>query len=83
MITDGLKGIEDSISEHFPRIPLQLCVVHLERNIQKYIKPKDKAALVQDFKQVFRTGESFYTKKRSSKRMGGIYRKMGKVLPQY
>lgn len=81
VITDGLKGIEDAISEHFPGTPLQLCVVHLERNIQKYIKPKDKAAVVQDFKQVFRTGDSSYTKKEALKEWEAFTEKWGKYYP--
>lgn len=81
VITDGLKGIEDAISEHFPGTPLQLCVVHLERNVVKYIKPKDKAAVVQDFKQVFRTGDSSYTKRKALKEWEIFTEKWGKHYP--
>ncbi len=53
VVCDGLQGIENSIASSFPKAEVQLCVVHLQRNVLKYAKPKDKAEIVADFKEVF------------------------------
>ncbi len=57
VISDGLSSIEDSIWKQFPGTEIQLCTIHLQRNIQKRIKPKDKSEVAKDFKDVFRTGD--------------------------
>jgi putative transposase len=56
VVCDGLTGIENAISATFSRAQIQLCVVHLERNVLKHIKPKDKSDVGADLKEVFETG---------------------------
>lgn len=53
VVCDGLQGIENSIASVYSMAEIQLCTVHLQRNVQKYIKPKDKAEVASDFKEVF------------------------------
>jgi len=57
-ISDGLAFIEDAIAQHFHQVSHQLCVVHLERNVIKLIKKKDKPEVIDDLKDVFRTNDS-------------------------
>jgi len=58
VISDGLSSIEDAIAENFNNTSHQLCVVHLERNVLKHIKKRDKPLLIEDLKDVFRLNDS-------------------------
>lgn len=57
-VCDGLTGIEDAIAKNFPRSNVQLCVVHLERNVLKHVKSRDKEEIAADLKDVFQTSRS-------------------------
>ena len=54
-VSDGLNGIENAIASTFSSADMQLCVVHLERNILKHIKPKDKMEVGSELREVFQT----------------------------
>ena len=58
---DGLKGLEDVISEVFPGTKLQRCTTHLKRNILSDVRNGDKGDVAEDLRQVFRTGDRNYT----------------------
>ena len=58
VISDGLASIEEAVASQYGGVSHQLCVVHLERNILKNIKKRDKADVIEDFKDVFRTSDS-------------------------
>lgn len=53
VVTDGLTGIETVINKHFKEAEIQLCTVHLQRECQKYVKPKHKAEIASDLREVF------------------------------
>jgi transposase-like protein len=53
VVCDGLQGIDNSIVSEFSQAEVQLCTVHLQRNVQKYVKPKDKEEVAADYKEVF------------------------------
>lgn len=53
VVCDGLRGIENSIISQYSMAEIQLCAVHLQRNVQKYVRPKDKEQVASDFKEVF------------------------------
>jgi len=53
VVSDALTSIENSVTGVFPMASVQLCVVHLQRNVQKYVKPKEKEQVAIDFKEVF------------------------------
>jgi len=59
VISDGLTGIENAIWKIFPKANVQLCVVHLQRNVLKHIRPKDKSSVAADLKDVFRINDSY------------------------
>jgi len=57
-VCDGLTGIEDAIASCFSCSNVQLCVVHLERNVLRLIKPSDKEDIAHQLKDVFQIGRS-------------------------
>ena len=58
-IADGLSDLEDEIHRVFPGTYFQKCAVHKMRNILKKTRPKDKAAMAEDLKEIFNNfGES-------------------------
>jgi transposase-like protein len=52
VVCDGLTGIENVIAAVFPESDVQLCTVHLARNIQAKVKPVDKQLIATDLKVV-------------------------------
>ncbi len=52
-VCDGLTGIKNSISSAFPSADIQLCTVHLKRNILNKIKPIDKKEITTQLKHLF------------------------------
>ena len=54
VVSDGLSGIENSISYSFPEAKIQLCTVHLKRNIINKVKPRDKPEIANELKKIFR-----------------------------
>lgn len=50
---DGLKGFPEAINSIFPRVEVQLCVVHQIRNSLKYVSYKNKKEFANDMKLVY------------------------------
>ena len=67
-VSDGLNGIENSIWKYYKNADVQLCVVHLMRDILKHSKPKHKAQMSEDLKEVFRTDDRHDSKEKAQKR---------------
>ena len=78
VVSDGLSSIETSIWKYFPDADIQLCTIHLQRNVQKRIKPKDKAQVAEDFKEVFRTGDRNDDKAKGWERWVNFCQKWGR-----
>ena len=53
-VSDGLSGIDDAISESYPKARRQRCFVHLLRNICSKVRPSDKSSIDDDFMSVAR-----------------------------
>ncbi len=51
---DGLKGLPEAIESVFPKVTIQLCVVHMIRNSLKYIPYKRAKEFMKDLKLVYR-----------------------------
>jgi putative transposase len=58
VVCDGLQGIENVIAEIFPKATVQLCTVHLSRNIQSKVKPVDKQQIANELKEVLNPDNS-------------------------
>lgn len=52
VVCDGLSGIENTIQKVFPKSGIQLCTVHLTRNVLTKVKPKDKQEVAGELKEV-------------------------------
>lgn len=53
-ISDGLKGITDSMFSVYPDARHQTCLVHLARTIAHKVRVTDRAEICGDFKAVYR-----------------------------
>lgn len=53
-ISDGLKGISDSVFSVYPASSYQTCCVHLSRTIAHKVRVSDRAEICEDFKSVYR-----------------------------
>lgn len=53
-ISDGLKGMSDSIFAVYPKAQYQACCVHISRNIAHKVRVSDRAEICGDFKSVYR-----------------------------
>lgn len=54
-ITDGLKGMVDTISSTFPKAKYQTCLIHVARNISHKVRVEDRADICEDFKAIYRS----------------------------
>ncbi len=52
VVCDGLQGIENAVAEVFPMATVQLCTVHLTRNVLSKVKPSDKDQIAQELRDV-------------------------------
>ncbi|PRY71054.1 IS256 family transposase [Alkalibacterium olivapovliticus] len=52
-VTDGLKGMKDTIHHVFPRAAYQHCCVHVSRNIASKVRVADRKEICEDFKAVY------------------------------
>lgn len=50
---DGLKGFPEAIQSVFPKITIQLCIVHMIRNSLNYVPWKDRKKVAQDLKMIY------------------------------
>ena len=48
-VTDGLSGIDEAVSESYPRAKRQRCFVHLLRNICSKVRARDRSEVAEDF----------------------------------
>jgi len=53
-ICDGLKNLEETINEIYPRALTQLCIVHQTRSTLNKVRPKHKEAVASDLKTIYK-----------------------------
>ena len=53
-VTDGLSGIDEAVSESYPKAKRQRCFVHLLRNILSKVRAKDRPEAADDFAAIAR-----------------------------
>ena len=51
---DGLKGFPEAISTVYPRTEVQLCIVHMVRNSLAYVNWKERKAVAEDLRGIYR-----------------------------
>lgn len=52
IVSDGVTGIKDAINDEFPNAFYQRCVVHIVRNLTKYVGKKN-TEIIKDFKKIY------------------------------
>jgi len=50
---DNLTGFSEAIASIFPKVEIQLCIVHQVRNSLKYVASKDQKVFMKDLKKVY------------------------------
>ena len=78
VVADGLPYLEDSLAEVFPESDLQKCTTHLKRNMLNRVRHGDKMQLADDLREVFRTGDRYYTPEKGWKAWQELCAKWGK-----
>lgn len=56
-ISDGLVGLPDAVTDVFPKAQHQSCWTHLQRNVSRRVRAKDKAEITQAVKLHLSGGE--------------------------
>ncbi len=83
VVSDGLTGIENVVHRHFSMADLQLCTVHLQRECQKYVKPKHKAEVAEDLREVFSYDDRNDTMSAGIERWKSFCKKWKKLYPVF
>jgi len=58
IVSDNLKGLDNAIGKTFPKTPHQLCIVHLQRNLQAMVRTEDKKQLAANLREIFSPDDS-------------------------
>ena len=53
--TDNLTGMSDAINAIYPKTEHQLCIVHQIRNSLRYVSYKDRKAVINDLKPIYKS----------------------------
>jgi len=90
IISDGLSGLDKTISQEFTNTPHQKCIVHLHRILQGYVRSSDKKDLAADFREVLSPDDRNYTKEKAYDllmefgiKWGKKYKQLGKYIENF
>lgn len=50
---DGLTGFPEAIEAAFPKTQVQICMVHVVRNLLRFVSDKDRAEAQRDFRAIY------------------------------
>ena len=77
-ITDGLKGMKDTIHQIYPKAKYQHCCIHVSRNIAHKVRVKDRKEICDDFKAVYQAN----SKEEANTFLYGMIEKWKKNYPK-
>ncbi|BDP54075.1 hypothetical protein EfmJHP35_19990 [Enterococcus faecium] len=77
-ITDGLKGMKDTIHQIYPKAKYQHCCIHVSRNIAHKVRVKDRKEICDDFKAVYQAN----SKEEANTFLSGMIEKWKKNYPK-
>ena len=77
-ITDGLKGMKETIHQIYPKAKYQHCCVHVSRNIAHKVCVKDRKEICDDFKAVYQAS----SKEEANTFLGSMIEKWQKTYPK-
>ena len=75
-ITDGLKGMKDTIHQIYPKAKYQHCCIHVSRNIAHKVRVKDRKEICDDFKAVYQAN----SKEEANTFLSGMIEKLEEKL---
>lgn len=81
IVADGIQGLEDEIMKHYGGADFQKCVVHKMRNILSKTRPKDKAEMAEDLKEVFDNFDKDSTLKNAKIKVTSFVKKWEEKYP--
>ena len=82
-IFDGLTGLEDKVFEVFPKAMTQLCLVHQIRNTLNKVRPKDKAEIAAQLKNVYQSRTQAEAKEKLLKLQEKLKSKYPRLLTRW
>jgi transposase-like protein len=77
-ITDDLPGLEEAIKKIFPEADWQLCVLHAVRDALNKSRKKDRDALAEDLKKIYRAE----SQKEAEEALRSLRERWGTVYPK-
>jgi len=83
VVCDGLTGIENVIQKVFPKAIVQLCTVHLTRNVLAKVKPADKQAVADELKSVLNPDNASDTPQEGIRRFHTFIQRWIKKYPSF
>ena len=83
IIADGVKGLQDEVHTIFPGTKFQKCVVHKRRNITNKVRPKEKAQIQQELKEVFNNFEANSSKEEGIKKFKSFVERWQDKYPSF
>ena len=81
VVTDGLRGLNDVIHKHFPEADLQRCVVHKIRNVLNKVRPREKAIIASDLKELFNNFDTEASREKAKKKLANFCDRWREVYP--
>ena len=60
VISDGLSGLDKAVAKAFNQVPHQKCIVHLQRQLQAYVRREDKDKLAEDIRYLLSVDDASY-----------------------
>ena len=86
LISDGLSGLDDAVASSFKNVPHQKCIVHLQRNLQAYVRREDRRELAEDIRFLLSPDDANYQIHQVQERIDNLsdkWRKKYKSLANY
>jgi len=65
IVSDGLSGLDGAIAEYFSSTPHQKGIVHLQRNIQAFVRIEDRYELAEDIRNILSPDDPNHTKEKA------------------
>lgn len=81
VVSDGLTGIENAIQTVYPMATVQLCIVHLMRNILNKVKPKHRSEIKIELKKILSPDNDIDSPEKGLKRFLAFVAKWEKIYP--
>lgn len=82
IVCDDLKGLDGALHRTFPEAKIQKCVVHLMRQLSKYVKPKHRNDFQKELKEIFQTQDSSYSFQQAWQKIENFCQKWQSTYPK-